>query len=108
MRRSAVEVEVVFLQILAVVGLAIGQAEGTFFQDRVLAIPQGQTKAQQLVVIADAGKTIFAPVIGTGPGHVVSEVVPRIAVVAIVFTHRSPLPLAKTGSPFPPWCFGDA
>src|SRR4029077_15065607 len=34
---------------------------------------------------------------------VVGEVIPGIAVIAIVFTDRAPLPLAQVGSPFLPW-----
>ncbi len=39
MRRRAVEVEIIFLHILAVVALAIGQAEQALLEDRILAVP---------------------------------------------------------------------
>ncbi len=106
MRRRAVEIEVVFLHVFAVVGFAVRQAEHAFFEDRVFAIPEGHAEAQQLLVIADAGKAILAPVIGAGSGLVMGEVVPGISVLAVVLANRSPLPLAKVGSPFPPWCLG--
>ena len=54
MRRRAVEVEVVFLDVLAVIALAVGQAEQAFLEDRVLSIPQGQGEAQPLLVVGNA------------------------------------------------------
>src|SRR5271165_2650679 len=62
--RRAVEVEVIFLNVFAVVGLTVRQAEHAFFEDGVLAIPQGHAEAQQLLIIADAGKTILTPMVG--------------------------------------------
>ena len=106
MRRCAVEVEVVFFYVFAVVGFAIRQTKHAFFEDGVFAIPQGHAKAQQLLIIANTGKTILAPVIGTRPGLVMSEVVPGITILAVVLAHRAPLPLAQVGSPFSPRCFG--
>ena len=38
-RRSAVEIEVAFLDILAVIALAVGQSEETFLENRILAVP---------------------------------------------------------------------
>ena len=46
MGRRAIEVVVIFLDVLAVVALAVGEAEQAFLQDRVLAVPQGEGKAQ--------------------------------------------------------------
>src|SRR5271163_2943739 len=106
MRGRAVDVEVVFFEVLAVVGLAVGEAECTFFQNGIFAIPQGHAETQQLLVIADAGKTVLTPVIGARPGLVMGEVVPRISIRAVVLANRTPLPLAQVGSPFSPRCFG--
>jgi hypothetical protein len=63
--RRAVEVEVVLLDVLAVVSLAVGQAEQPLLEDRVLAVPQGEGKAQPLVVVAETREAILAPMIGT-------------------------------------------
>ena len=101
-RRRAVEVEVVLLDVLAVVALAVGQPEGTLLEDRVLAVPQRQREAQHLVVVADAGQAVLAPAVGARPRLVVGEVVPGVAVVAVVLAHRAPLPLAQVGSPLLP------
>ena len=43
--RRAVEIEVVFLDVLAVIALAIGQAEQPLLQDRVLAVPQRERQS---------------------------------------------------------------
>ena len=102
MRGRAVEVEIVFFNVFPVVGLAVRQPEHAFFEDGVFAIPQGYAEAQQLLMIADAGQTILAPVIGAGSRLVMSEVVPGITVLAVVLANCPPLPLAKVGSPFSP------
>ena len=52
--RRAVEVEIVFLDVLAVVRLAVSQPEQPFLENRVLAVPEGQRKTQDLVTIADS------------------------------------------------------
>ncbi len=80
-RGRAVEIEVVFLDVFAVVGLAVGQAEHAFLEDGIVAIPQRDAEAQQLLFIADSGETIFAPVVSPGAGLVVGEVVPGISIL---------------------------
>ena len=89
-RRRAVEIKVVFLDVLAVVAFAVGQAEQAFLQDRVAAIPQRQRKAEPLLVVGDAGQAIFTPAIGAGARLVVSEVVPGVAIVRC--SPRAPCP----------------
>ena len=102
MGRRAVEVEVILLDILAMVGFAVGQPEQAFLEDRILAIPQGQREAQALVVIANAGQTILAPAIGARAGLIVGEVIPGVTTVAVVLAHRAPLALAQVRSPLLP------
>ena len=51
-RRRAVEVEVVLLDVLAVVALAVGQPEQPLLEDRVAAVPQRQREAELLLVVA--------------------------------------------------------
>src|SRR6516225_6640869 len=92
--RGAVEVEIIFLDVLAVIALAIGQPEQPLLEDRVLSVPQGKRKAQPLVVIADAGEAVLTPVIGARTGLIVGEIVPRIAVLAVILADRAPLALA--------------
>src|ERR1700750_2500092 len=108
MRGRTVEVEVVLLYVFSVVALAIRQAEQTFFENGVFAIPKGDAEAQQLHIVADAGETIFTPVIGARSGLVVSEIVPRISILAVIFANGSPLPLTQVGSPLSPGLFAGA
>src|SRR5208337_3566949 len=98
--RRAVEVEVVFLDVFAVVGLAVGQAVHPFLEDRVFAVPHGYAEAQELAKIADTGHAVFAPVIGARAGLVMSEVVPGVSVLAVVLANCTPLPLAQVGPHF--------
>ena len=55
MRRRRVEVEVIFLHVLAVVPLAVREAEQTLLEDGILTVPQGQRKAELLLVIGNTG-----------------------------------------------------
>ena len=102
MGRRAVEVEVVLLDVLPVVALAVGQAEQAFLEDRVLAVPQGQRKAEPLMVVGDPGQAVLTPAIRARAGLVVGEVVPGVAAFAVVLAHGSPLPLAEIGPPLLP------
>ena len=101
-RRRAVDVEVVLLHVLAVVALAVGESEEALLQDRVALVPQRQRKAQPLLVVADSAETVLAPLVGAGARLVVREVIPRVAVFAVILADRAPLPLAQVGSPFLP------
>jgi hypothetical protein len=60
----AVEVEVVLLDILAMVRLTVGEFEQALLQDRVPLVPQRQREAQPLLVIREARKTVLAPPVG--------------------------------------------
>ena len=100
--RGGVEIVVELLHVLAVVALAVGEAEQALLQDRVLAVPQGERQAQALLVVGDAGDAVLAPAVGAGAGVVVREVVPGIAVRAVVLAHRAPLPLAEIRAPEAP------
>src|SRR5271157_5484904 len=102
MRWRAVEVKIVFLNILAVVGLAVRQAVHAFLEDGVFAVPKGYAEAQELLHVADSGHAVFAPVIGARAGLVMSEVVPGISVLAVVLAHSTPLPLAQVRPPLSP------
>ena len=100
--RRAVEVEVVLLDVLAVVAFAVREPEEPLLQDRVLAVPQGEGEAELLLVVGDPAQAVLAPAIRPGAGVIVGEEVPGIAVFAVVLAHRPPLPLREIRSPFPP------
>src|SRR6266481_1931366 len=99
MSRRAVKVEVILFDILTMVAFAIRQSEETLFENWIVAIPQGHAKAEKLLLIADAGKTILTPVVCARTGLVMGEVVPGISILAVVFTNRPPLALAQVWPP---------
>ena len=100
--RRGIEVEVVLLHILPVIALAIGQAEQSFLEDRVLLIPQGNSNALPLFVIAKTSETVLAPMVGARPRVIVREIVPCVAVRTVIFADGSPLALAEIWSPLLP------
>ena len=98
-RRRAVQVEPVLLDVLAVVALAVGQPEHPLLEDRVRAVPEREGQAQPLVFVADPGDAILAPPVGPGSRLIVGEVVPGLPVRAVVLAHRPPLALAQVWPP---------
>ena len=102
MGRSRVEIKVILLNVLAVVALRVGQPEKPLFKNRVLAIPQRQSEAQALVVVGKTRQTVLAPTISARARLIVTEVVPGVAVFAVIFANGAPLALAQVGSPLPP------
>jgi hypothetical protein len=100
--RGAVEVIVKLLDVLAVVALGIGQPKKALLQDRVAAVPQSEAEAEQQLIVGEPAKPILAPAIGSAARMVVWKIPPRIAVLAVILAHRSPLPLAQIRSPASP------
>ena len=98
----AVQVEVVFLDVLAVVAFGAGQAVQPLLEDRVVPVPQRQGEAQVLGAVADPGQAVLVPAVRPAAGIVVREVVPGRTVVAVVFAYRAPRPLAEVGPPLLP------
>ena len=97
-----IQVKIIFFDVLTVIALAIGQAEQPLLEDRVLAVPQGESETQPLMVIAKAGEAVLAPMVSAGASLIMREVIPGVAVVAIVLTYRPPLALAEIRSPLLP------
>ena len=81
------------------IALAVRQSKHSLLEDRVPAVPESDGKTQTLLLVADAGDTVFAPVIGTRSGLIVAKVIPGIAVLAVVFSDGSPLALAQVRPP---------
>src|SRR5262249_15887823 len=101
-RRRRIEVEVIFLDVFPVVGLAVGETEKAFLEDRVLAVPECERKAKMLLIVGESRQTVLAPVIGARACLVMAEVVPGISIFAVVFANGAPLALAQVGAPLPP------
>src|SRR6185312_4324539 len=102
MCRRAVQIKVILLHVLAVIPLAVGEAEQSFLQYRIVSVPQRQGETEALVAVANSGQAVLAPVISARSGLLVREVVPRVSVFAVILTHRAPLPFAEVWPPFFP------
>src|SRR5207249_4581131 len=76
---SRVEVELVLLDVLAVVALAVGQAEEPLLEDRVLAVPQGDGEAEELLIVRDYCEPVLAPAVRPRARVAVAEVVQGVA-----------------------------
>ena len=98
-RRRAVDVEPVLLDVLAVVALGVRQPEHPLLEDRVGAVPQREREAQPLLVVGHAGDPVLAPAVGARARVVVREVAPRVAAAAVVLADRPPLALAQVWAP---------
>ena len=102
MRRRAIKIEVIFLNIFSVVGFTVRQTEHSFLENGILAIPKRDTEAELLFVVADSGEAVFTPVIRPRASLIVSEIVPGITILAIVLANSTPLPLAQIWAPLSP------
>src|SRR5262249_7831478 len=98
----AIEIEVILLDVLAVIPLAVGQSEQPFLEDWIAPIPQREREAQKLAVVGDASEPVLTPSVGTVLRVIMSEVVPGVAVRAVVLAHRPPLALAQIRPPLLP------
>jgi hypothetical protein len=87
-RRDVVEVEVVLLDVLAVIAFGAREAEQALLQDGIGFVPQSEREAQPLLVVGDAGNPVLAPAIGARARVVVRKVIPWLAVRAVVLAHR--------------------
>ena len=90
-RRGRIQVEVVLLHVLPVISLAVGQTEQPFLEDRILAVPQRNREAEQLLLIGDPGESVFAPAISSRARLIVAELIPGVARRAVIFADGSPL-----------------
>src|SRR5436309_1552888 len=87
------------------IALTVDEAEQAFLKDRIFAVPQGERKAEPLLVVGDARKSVFSPAIRAGAGLIVSEIIPGVAPFAVVLAHGSPLPFAEIRAPLLPGDF---
>jgi len=60
-RRRAVDVEVIILDVLPVIRLAIGQPEQTLLENGITFVPQGDGETEALFVVRDAAQAVLAP-----------------------------------------------
>src|SRR5437762_12284793 len=64
--------------------------------------PQGQGETDPLLCVREARQSVFPPAIGARARMIVSEEVPGVAVVAVVFANGAPLALAQIRTPLLP------
>ena len=100
--RRAVEIEVVLLDVLAVIPLAVGEAEHPLLEDRILAVPERERQAEEHLVVAESGDAVLAAQVGARAGLIVRDVVPGLDVLVQVLSNAAPLPLTEVGPPLPP------
>src|SRR5262249_16598607 len=96
------------LDVLAMVPFAVGESEESLFENRIAAVPECERQAQAALIVSPSGNPIFTPSIGAQVCVLEREVPPAIAVGAVVFSYRSPLPLRKMRAPEAPWRFHGA
>ena len=102
MRGRGVQVPPVVLGILTMVALRTGQSEHPLLENGIDAVPEGQPKTQVLLEVTNGRHAIFVPSVGARAGVVEREVVPCVAVSAVILAHRTPGPLGYVGPPLPP------
>src|SRR6266849_3947643 len=62
-RGCRVEVEIIFLDVLAMIALISRKAKKPFFQNGIASIPQRQPKTHHLVAVADPAEAVLSPTI---------------------------------------------
>ena len=68
--RCTIEVEVEFFDIFTMVALWSGQAKQSLLENRVMTIPERESKAHAPLVIADPPQTILVPTISPRSSHI--------------------------------------
>jgi len=99
---SVVEIEVVFLDVFAVIPLAVGQTEQALFENGIDTVPESHGEAQALLIIGDACQPVFSPVVGAGSRLLVREIIPRGSGGTVILADRTPLALAQVRSTLSP------
>src|SRR5206468_2383634 len=97
--RGGVEEVVELLYVLAVLPLAVGEAEHPLLEDRIAAVPEREREAEVLMFVREPGEAVLAPAVGAAPGMIVGEVVPGGPVRAVVLPDRAPLAFGEVGAP---------
>ena len=90
MRRRAVEVVVILLDILGVVSFMTVESEEALLQDRVALIPEGDAEADVLKAVAKPAEPVLVPAISAAACLRVREIAPGVSVGGIVLADGSP------------------
>jgi len=97
--RGIVNVEMCFLQTLAMISLWVAQAEQSLLQKGILLVPEGKSDVLQAMAITDTSNAVFTPSERSGSSLIVGEVTPSITIVGVIFSDGSPLPFGGVASP---------
>src|SRR5262249_18840269 len=90
---KVVEIVIELFHVFSVVSFLIAKTKEPLLQDRVFPIPEAYGKTEVLKKIGDAPKPVLSPMIGSAMRMIVREIMPRIAIRAIIFPDRAPLSL---------------
>src|SRR5579872_4210427 len=99
MRGEVVEVVIELFNVFSMISFLIAQSEKPFFQDLVLAVPEGYCETEVLKEVGDAAQAVFAPEISPAVGMVIREIVPGVAIRTVVLSYCPPLSFAQVRSP---------
>src|SRR5215467_2551926 len=97
--RSAVEIEIALLDILSMVAFVAGQTKEPFLKNGIAPVPQGHCKADVLMTVADARDSILVPAVRPRSRVVMREVLPGVAIWAVVLANGAPGTLAEVRTP---------
>src|ERR1019366_3836122 len=99
MRGRRIQMEIIFLNIFAVVSFVTCQSEKPLLQNRIPPIPECHRKTNPLQNVANSSDAVFAPSVGARTRGMVWKIFPRRAIWTVIFADRSPLSSAQIRSP---------
>src|SRR5258708_829117 len=93
--RRGIEIEIRLLHVLAMVSLVPCEPKQALLENRILPVPDPQSKAHPPLPVADAQQAVLAPPVSPAARVVMREVFPALACRRIVLTDRAPLTLGQ-------------
>ncbi len=102
MARDRVEIEVLLLDVFAMIAFAGDETEVAFLENRIALVPEGHRPAENLIAIAESCDSVLAPAIGFRSRQIVRQERPRIPVLAVVLAPRRPRAVRQVRTPLVP------
>jgi hypothetical protein len=93
MGRNIVEIVIELFYILPMVSFLIAKTKEPLLQDGVFPVPKANGETKVLKKVGDTPKPVLSPMIGPAMRMIIREIMPCIAIRAIIFPDRSPLSL---------------
>src|SRR5215813_238840 len=75
-RRRRIEVKVLLLHVLAVIALIGREAEQALLEERILAVPESESKTEPALAIRDAQQAVLTPAVSAAAGVIVGKIIP--------------------------------